>query len=272
MRIKKKILILLCSIGLFLYFTNATSSLTVYDNHFVSGDILVVSGNYEKDVYIFGNEVNVDAEVGGDLFVAGQKVNIKGKVGGNLYVASNEAVIDATIAGSVRGAFTIGSLKGSVARNITIIGTNIMSDMQVGWHTAILGKNLQLYGSAQRWDIEGEYISFSGKSAGDVYLKNSNKNGQSQIMSETRMTGALYYSGNTVLDKKEGAEILGDTVIQVYPQRSRPDSGYSQIFWWLVYIFGMMVVGLIIISLLGKKISIQFSFPSIFPQSRLLFF
>lgn len=256
MRTKKKILILLCSLGLFLYFTNTTSAQTVSDNHFVSGDILVVNGNYEKDVYIFGNEVNVDAEVGGDLFVAGQKVNIKGKVGGNLYVASNEAVIDAHVTGSVRGAFTIGSLKGSVGRNITIIGTNIVSDVRVGWHAAFLGKNLQLYGSAGRWDIEGEYVSFSGKSTGDVHLKNLNKNGQSQIMSETRIDGILYYSGDTMLDKKEGAEILGDTVIQTYQRPSQPDYGYSQIFWWLVYVFGMMVVGLIIISLLGKKISI----------------
>ena len=247
----------MCSLGLFLYLTNVTSAQTVSDNHFVSGDILFVNGNYQKDVYIFGNEVNVDAEVGGDLFVAGQKVNIKGKVGGNLYVASNEAVIDATIAGSMRGAFTTGSIKGSVVHNITIIGTNIISDVQVGWHTAILGKNLQLNGSAERWDIEGEYISFSGKSGGDVYIKNSNKNGQSQIMSETRIDSTLYYSGDTILDKKEGAEILGGTVIQTYQRPAQSDYGYAQIFWWLVYVFGMMVVGLIIISLLGKKISVM---------------
>jgi hypothetical protein len=75
-------------------------------------------------------------------------------------------------------------------------------------------------------------------------------------MSEARIDGVLYYTGDTILDKKEGAEILGGSIIQDYQHLSKSDYWYSQFFWWLTYVFGLMVVGLIFISLLGKRISV----------------
>jgi hypothetical protein len=253
----KKIIIFLFSFSLFFILATSVSAQTVSDNYFVSGDKLTISGDYEKDVFILGNDVNFDGQVGGDLFVVGQAINIKGTVGGNLYAVSNEAVLEVEVAGSLRGVFTQATVKGKVARNLTLLGTDLTSDVVASWHTAVNGKKLNLLGSAQRWDITGDYITFLGQSTGDVYIKNPNKSGYNNIESAAKIDGNLYYQGEPRLDVKSEVELSGQIIYKPDSQLDeKNDFGFSQIFWWLVNVFGLITVGLVLISILGKKLLI----------------
>lgn len=73
-----------------------------------------------SDLYLAGENVDVNEDAAGDVVAAGGSVRVAGNVPGDLIVFARSATIDGNVAGSVRGAVQFLNINGSVDGRITV--------------------------------------------------------------------------------------------------------------------------------------------------------
>ena len=150
----------------------------VADDLFISGNNLQIDGVVEGDVYAAGQQITLNGTIEGDLIVAGSNITIAGDIEGSLRAAGqNLNIISANIGGGVSffGAnlsssseSTIGNgvlffgnsatLSGEIAHGITAMSSSMTIDGAVGTDSSISAERLTIN---DRADIAGniEYRS-----------------------------------------------------------------------------------------------------------------
>ncbi len=91
--------------GIDFAFGNEIENKGSYEYGFHAGNKLVTRGNYEKDLFAFGNEIVVaeEAKVARDFYAAGSKVEIKSNIPGSVFVAASKIILNnVTIGGDLR--------------------------------------------------------------------------------------------------------------------------------------------------------------------------
>lgn len=228
----------------------------VTENHFVNGDNLTLSGQYQKDLYVFGNDINFDGTVAGDVFIAGNNIKLTGEVGGDIFFIGNDVKIDTHTQGSVRGFGGHLVITGTVGRNLVVWGGRSEIDADVAWHTTVYGGELAIRGEHQRVDITGDTITVSGVIDGPLVIKNFGKRSETGILATARIGGNLDYTGRHDPNIAPGAEIGGRRDIKKMTaiDASEAAFGAEDVFSWLVGFFGLLAVGLVVLSLWGRPV------------------
>lgn len=148
---------------------------TVYDDLYLFGETVVISGTVLGDVVIFANEAVIDGTVTGSLFAVAQTVRIAGDVQGSirggantiffqgstgrdLIMAANTISITGSIGQDYYGAANNSTVSGSVGRNIRTALNRLVIDSAVGGDINAYAKEL-IFGPGARVDGNVTYTS-----------------------------------------------------------------------------------------------------------------
>jgi len=218
----------------------------------------IVNGNLIKSA----ESLKIEGVVNGDVIFTGSDLEITGTIAGDVFALTNTAVITGNIQGSVR-ILAGGSieLSGKVDRNVNVLSKNINIDemAEINWDLVAVGATVENRGTVGgNLSVTGSEIVLTnkiGKNA-DLYLGTS---GKATISATVQIAGDLTYrsSNDNQIDIVEGAEIFGQTnhnVISLFkPRKETIDSLYF--LGKLISIFGLIVVGLVLITLVPQIVT-----------------
>lgn len=114
-------------------------STVIKDNYFTAGNVVIIEGEIQKDLFAFAQSVDLSGKVGGNVFTGANMVKIDGPVGGDVYAgaATLEIGKNAVITGDlIAGAGTV-TINGKVNGKVWT-GTGTLS---LG-STAVIGKEI----------------------------------------------------------------------------------------------------------------------------------
>ncbi len=225
------------------------------DNHFASGENLKIEGDYNKDVFLSGSKINFSGNVAGDLFVIGQEVKIVGDIKGSVFFLASQIEIDAHIGGSVRGAGQKVILENYVDHNLTIFASSIESQAIVNWHGYLVAQDMNIGGQFERLDIKTTTAKLNPKIKDSLVIIGIGNNTKVELLAPSEINGDVVYTGKNKLIIADGVSVYGKlNEKNVIQPETKNFISYGQIFWWLVNLFGMILVGLLLIALLGNRL------------------
>lgn len=101
--------------GIDFAFGNEVESKGTYEYGFHAANKVEIHGNYEKDLFAFGNEISIsgEAKIARDFYAAASKVEIKSSIPGSVFVAADKLILNN---------ITIGGNLNVAARAVEIIG------------------------------------------------------------------------------------------------------------------------------------------------------
>lgn len=212
----------------------------INDNFVRVGQTIEVNGDIRGDLVVAGQSIVVNGPVAGDILAAAQTIHLRGPVGGNIRVAGGSVVLDAP-----------------VAKNATIAANTIelTERAQVGWSLQAFGSTLDLGGV-----VTGN-VNYYGASATVRGAINGNARfvlGEEGVLrlAGTALVGKdLNYHTNQELIKDPGATVSGAVrMITPVPGENEFRSFMASLvsFWRLVSLFGVLVVGLVLLFVAPK--------------------
>jgi len=248
----KKILLFIVIV---IFFGGSTASAqTINDNHFASGENLVIEGNYQKDLFLFGTNINFAGTVRGDLFLFGQNIKIRGDVEGNVFFLAGNIESDTYIGGSLRGVAQQVSLKNRIGKNVTLVAQTIDSTALVGWHGYFTATNMNIGGEFERLDVKAVKAELGPRVYSALVISSPAPNSRIVISKTAEIDGNIDYQGPNKLQVDEGAVIHGQVSENLLTVKKYQQFSFDKIFWWLVFLFGLLAVGLVLINFLDVKI------------------
>lgn len=216
----------------------------VINNNFVrAGETVDINGKVNGDIVVAGGTVNIDSTVQGDVIAVGGTVRVKGNIAGNVRVGGGTVEIDAVI-----------------GKNANVFGGTIMisEDSTIGWSLAYGAGTADLRGKiAGHLDGAAGQTTIAATIGGDANLI-LDEEAITSISAPTVIEGNLTYTGETPPTIQEGAIVKGEIIAKsaffAAPKKSDLLAffGISTLFFKLVNLFGLLVIGLIIITLLKK--------------------
>jgi cytoskeletal protein CcmA (bactofilin family) len=205
------------------------------------------------DLYIFGNNVNVQGTVDGSVIAAGGTVTIAGHVTHDVMVAGGTVDINGPVDGSVRVAGGNVNVNGAVTGDVVAAGgtLNLGSD-------ATIGRDL-LLGAGQA-TIGGPVVRNVTLGSGTVTIENSvggNVTGnvdQLTLTSGAKVGGYLDYTSNHSATIDSGATVAGAVTrhtpaTTTTPQFGTPAFGALSFIGWLRSWIGISILGLLLVLL-----------------------
>ncbi len=185
----------------------------------VGGDLLclarglTVEGNVRQDLWGIAEEIDLLGQVGGDLRGMGRRIMVRGELGGDLLAGCQ--VLSLPKGGVIGGEVRVG------CKEAELNGT-IKGDVHISAQTIWLGGGIE----------------------GDAYLK-----AKRIILSPTVIIkGKLNYKGPTEMAIPEGAKIQGGYQ-WVRPEVKKGGRGMLSIFLEVALFLGLLIVGIIAVSL-----------------------
>lgn len=228
---------------------------TINDNHFVSGENLNIEGDYNKDIFLSGTKINFFGNVSGDLFVIGQDIKIDGEVKGSIFFIASQIEIAARVGGSVRGIAQKVKLENYIDHNLTVFASTIESQAMVNWHGYLVARDMNIGGQFERLDIKTTKAKINSKIKDSLVIIGIGNNTQVELLPPSEIGGNVDYTGKNNLTIADGVVIYGKVSQKNIIQPETKDFiSYGQIFWWLVFLFGMILVGLLLITLFGSRL------------------
>ncbi len=249
-------------------FISATE--VINNNVFKTGNSVIIEGTINGDVYAAGNIVKITGPISGSIFVTGNNITISSEVVGSIFAAGNNINISGTVGGSIRSIGNNISIDATVKENVLGAGANLSlkDKSSVGWDVILAGATISTDGIINRGaSLYGESITLGGNITGDVKAEVGSE-GSLAILRDANISGNVNYKANNPdqIDISDQATILGE---KTFSKVEKADKKSSEIEWQkfifflsivkLIGLFGMIVVGLVIIklskSVIDKNIS-----------------
>jgi len=227
--------------------------------------IILPEGDVVEDNFVrFGNDVIIDGQVNGDVIVGANSLIINGDVAGDVIAAAaNKITINGKVAGNVRVASTNVEINSAVGKNVNIAANTarLGKESQVGWTLSFATNSLSINGP-----VGGNLYGYGNSitvnntvgSNATLYL---GETGHVTLMPNTILKGNFEYTSDNDADIQSGAEIEGNTVHKMAPEYINEYKKFlsgSWIFAKITHLFGILLIGVIIITLLKsltKKIT-----------------
>lgn len=197
-----------------------------------------MAGDFDRDLYIAGDDVTVNAHVAGDVLAAGGHVRIEDFVGGDIAAAGGQVEIGAQVADDVRAAGGQVLLNGHILGDAIAAGGHVrlMPDALVGERAWLAGGTVEVEGGVgDELRAAGNEVILAGQVDGDarVYAKTL------KILPTARIAGKLdYYS-------PAEATVAPEAVIGalVHHPLHKPDDEGSERGFALMFYFVLAITG-----------------------------
>jgi len=218
----------------------------------------IIDGNFIK----FGSVIDIAGAVNGDVIVAGNSITISGPVAGDVIAAGSSITISGSVGGSVRVLGQSISITSEVARNVWALGSSVaLSDeSRVGWDLIAAGATITANGPVGGNITSGGATVVIGNTVGKNVSAAIDTDGHLILTEKANIAGNVSYqaAGPEQLEQRSGAQIAGEVTQQPF---SRPDANQFKkafsaagLFFKMVSLFSLLVIGLIIVSLIPKKV------------------
>lgn len=241
--------ILLLAVPVLVKATNAVNDIILVEKETVINDNFVRVG---KDITIHG-------AVHGDVMVAGSIITIDGPVDGDVIAVGDTVTINGTVGGNIRVAAMTVSLDGTVGRNASIAAQTIAvgSDATIGWSTQTAAESLNLQGTVNgNAHFYGSDVTVAGTIHGNA-LFSVGENGAITIAGPAVIGKDLTYQSDQQAVIAKTATINGTVAHQdpIFHERELRNFFFSLgLLGRLVSIFGLLVLGLVLVSIAPKSI------------------
>lgn len=255
---KKINLFILCLLAVFLPLS-ATQAFTVKNGDNIN---IALDETISDNVYTAGQNLSVNGKIDGDLVFGTANLTINGEVNGDLIGFSNNITINGKVNGNIRVVGENIVINGVVAKNANVAGTNIILN-----ETAEIGKDLLL--ATEKATLKGKInndlhglsreIVISGAIGRNVFLRFFNEtpamSGKQLTIGESAIiNGSLNYTSASSATLAQNATIKDGV-------HHSPISGEMKSKWNransmgnLFSLFAALVMGLVLVSLWGKKV------------------
>ncbi|MDD5109941.1 MAG: polymer-forming cytoskeletal protein [Patescibacteria group bacterium] len=235
-----------------------TSALAAFFLHGRAGVPLQVAKDQivQGDYITMGETIDLQGNVDGDVIVAGNRVTIAGNVSGDVIAAASELLITGTVEGNIRVAGMDVIIGGTVGRNLNVWGSQVTlnTTAHVGRNAYIVAESLAFSGA-----IDGGLATrarnqtLGGTVKGDSYLE-LGAEGSAVLPATAKFEGALSYqaAADGQLQRDPAATVSG-TVHRDPVSSPTPAQQFAWLFFYrIVGLFGMLVVGLVLVSLVPR--------------------
>ncbi|MEK7164777.1 MAG: polymer-forming cytoskeletal protein [Patescibacteria group bacterium] len=176
--------------------------------------------------------------IASDVLKVGPNVAISEAVAGDVLAAGGNIIVNAPVAGDIRVAGGQVTINSKVGGNVTVAGGQVS-----------FGPMSEVAGSVGAWAGQ---VRMAGTVNGDVYVQ-TGKGVDLQIDPNAVIGGTLTYKAT---DKNE-ALLAGTTakevIFQERPRRANDFAGVGY-FFHLISLFGLLVVGLVLVSIAPKAL------------------
>lgn len=214
----------------------------INDNFVGIAELIDINGTINGDILVAGGTVNINSTVQGDVIAAGGKVRIKGDVAGNVRVAGGDVEVDATI-----------------GKNANLFGgtVSISEDSSIGWSLTYWSGTATIKGIVGGHLDGGAGQTLVAAEVGGHANIRAEDEGTITLNPPAQIGGDLTYWGNTNPVINDGAEIKGEVIQKssILPSVKQDVFKFLGISIWflkLVDLFGLLVIGLVAISLFKK--------------------
>lgn len=181
-----------------------------------TGDRITVAASevIQDDLYVAGNDVQIDGTVNGDLFVGARSVTINGTVNGNLWASGETLVLGGEVSQTARfaGSGIRVQSGANIGRDLLAAGSEIV--VAPG---AVIGRDVALGSSQARLNgrvTRNAYVGANGIEVGGVIGGNA----KMAVGDTAVLTGTWMTSGDPGLRFTGDGRIAGDLTLQ------RPDA------------------------------------------------
>jgi len=213
----------------------------INDNYIRAANTIDINGTINGDAIMAANTITINGNVAGDVIAAASVININGEVGGNVRVA----------------AMTI-QINNKIGRNLNAFGNTVTltKNASVGWGLVFAGSQIKIDSpvGGKIWGI-GSQVTLTN-SVGTNFDVNLGEEGLLTLTSEAIIKGDLNYSGTKDAVIQKGAQVMGETTHKPIPvQLSKAEKFFSRnwIFFRVIGLFGILLVGVVIISFAKDK-------------------
>lgn len=214
-------------------------------NFIKAGNVIDIQGAVNGDVILAGNSITISGPVAGDVIAAGNNIRISGKVSGSIRVVGNSIQVDTEVSHNVWA-----------AGNTFVLG----KDGKVGWDVYSAGASIQLNGpvAGNVWAAGANLII--GNEIGKDVNASIDKEGQITLYPSAKIDGNLTYKAakDEQLVLKDGAKVIGQTSRKAIIVPAQTDwkrfFGPAYFFFKLISLFGLLVVGLVLVTLVPKML------------------
>ncbi|WP_161884228.1 polymer-forming cytoskeletal protein [Deinococcus alpinitundrae] len=184
-----------------------------------TGDSVTVAKSeiIQDDLYVAGNNVQIDGTVNGDLFVGGRTVTINGEVRGNLWASGETLILGGKVSQTARFAGSVIRVqnRASIGRDLLAAGSEVVvaPGVVIGRDVAVGSSQAQLDGRVTR----NAYVGANGIEVGGVIGGNA----KMAVGNTAVLTGRSMTLGDPGLRFTQGGRIAGNLTLQ------RSDSGQA---------------------------------------------
>ena len=223
-----------------------------------AGNLVDINGVINGDVWVAGSEVRINATVKGDIFAVGNNVTISGPVEGSVFAAASNVVVEGEVQGSVRVAGSNVEIKSKVGKNVLAFGSNVRinKEAEVGLHVRAGGAFVNISGKVNgNIDVDGASVALDSEVGGYVNA-NLGSDGTLSLEPNALIKGDLNYTAEKDAEIRKGAVVEGNMDKKVPEVKVRKKEFWSAAYFFkkLISLFSLLVLGLIIISLMKKKV------------------
>ncbi len=236
---------------------------------------LVLAGAWQEEITVAANEVvdrnlvrvartiNIAGQVEGDVIVAAAELIISGRVGGDVIAAAADIKITGQVEGNIRVVGNNVNISAKVGKNLNIFGANLVIDDQadIGWSLLFAGTKVEVKGLVGgHLDGIADQANLYSEIGGDAYVELGSR-GKLTVFGDSEIGGTLTYRAarENQLIIKTGADISKQKFLQGKGYEINWESlvGFGSSFYYfikVVQLFGLLVVGLILLALFKKKL------------------
>lgn len=214
----------------------------------------IVQGDY----ITAGETIDLQGNIDGDVIVAASRLVIAGSVSGDVIAVASHIQISGEVEGDVRVVAMNLQISGTIGRSLNAWGSTVSlaPAATVGRNAYIVAEQLEMSGAVER-DLATRAVrqTFGGRVSGEARFELGD-DGRAQLLPEASVGGKLTYVAARA-DQLDQTAVATST-IQLQHQSFVPPSSAAQQQWFLfrrvVSLFGLLVVGLVLVSLVPRYV------------------
>lgn len=219
--------------------------------------VLPVDAVYSGDYLVAGQEVRIEGNVDGDVIAAGNSVVVSGKVSGDVIAAGQAVTVSGSVGGSVRVAGNTVRLDGAVGRNVTVFAgaVTLGAASRVERNVYASAGAVEALGTvARELNVRAPDVVLAGTTTGAVNVE-LGSGGRLEVRDGTTLGGALSYWADaaSALQRSAGATFAQEPQFKPLPP-PLPPFHPVRLFGHLVRLFGLLVVGLVFVTMAPRLV------------------
>ncbi|MEH6760061.1 MAG: polymer-forming cytoskeletal protein [Maribacter arcticus] len=227
------------------------------------GTDIIISEHQKDDIYLAGENIDINAVVNGDMVLAGSKITIRDTIYQDLIVAGGEVIVKGYVADDIRAAGGKLTIDSEIGDDVIVAGGEVF----ITKNAVIHGNLINFSGDIQmNGEVMGTVKSYSGKLIingtinkeaklfGEEILINGEIKGTSKLAASSIIIGenakfhknVQYWSEDSTVDFKnsliDATANFDETLMSDREEFSWKGFGIAALGFWLFYLFSAFLV------------------------------